>query len=502
MTLSLIIENSPHPQPVRQMRFQGGELSIGRAADCDWQIDDPDMFVSRRHCIIAGRDGRWTATDASRGGLYVDGKDTPLGAGNSVTLEHGTRLRMGDVVLRVEFEAEGQAAKPQAPARGAELAVDDFFAQPAQVEIRPPRPETLPEPFENPRAQGFTAPQNTDRPAPPPLFDDPFTLDPARPPSAARPNTPMPEAPAQRPANPAPAADFSFDDFFGAPAAEAKGSDPATGPGAAKPQAPVDFDFGPIAADPAPSVPAPPPVAEPVPVARPPVAEMPQQPAPPPQPPIPAAMPPAAPAAAFAAPLAATALPDDALRQAFYRGLRVEPPSSDDLLAEMEDLGRRFRQLSEGLILLLRTRAKEKGSARVAQTVIGHADVNPLKFLPTTDEAVSALAAARGKGYLDPDDAIEAAFRDLTDHHMRTWTALQTALRRMIDRFDPAAFEAEAAEAGALKALLPGGRSAKLWQYYTDRYREMASAAEERFLGDVGADFRDAYEGRPRTEEK
>ena len=30
---------------------------------------------------------------------------------------------------------------------------------------------------------------------------------------------------------------------------------------------------------------------------------------------------------------------------------------------------------------------------------------------------------------------------------------------------------------------------------YTERYKDIARAAEDRFLGEVGADFRDAYEG-------
>jgi type VI secretion system protein ImpI len=33
-----------------------------------------------------------------------------------------------------------------------------------------------------------------------------------------------------------------------------------------------------------------------------------------------------------------------------------------------------------------------------------------------------------------------------------------------------------------------------MWQLYQERYRDIAEAAEKRFLGEVGADFRDAYE--------
>jgi type VI secretion system protein ImpI len=167
----------------------------------------------------------------------------------------------------------------------------------------------------------------------------------------------------------------------------------------------------------------------------------------------------------------------------------------------MEDAGRHFRALVDGLMHLLRARAMEKQKVRVAQTVMASANVNPLKTLPTAEEGVAALLAPRGAGYLAPGPAIDGAFRDLADHQLRTWTALQSALRRMIDRFDPTEIEAELEQAGRMKALLAGGRSALLWQLYEDRYREIAQAAEERFLGEVGADFRDAYEGQRRDRE-
>ena len=47
MSLLLTLEHAPRPQPVRQMRLDEGELVIGRGADADWRIDDPDSFVSR-----------------------------------------------------------------------------------------------------------------------------------------------------------------------------------------------------------------------------------------------------------------------------------------------------------------------------------------------------------------------------------------------------------------------------------------------------------------------
>ena len=113
MTLRLIIEHAPHPQRSVERLLEAGDLSIGRGAECDWQLDDPDMFISRKHCVISGQDGQFTVTDASRGGLFLDGRDKPLGAGVAARLENGMRLRMGDLVIRAELVA----VRPVAPAQ-------------------------------------------------------------------------------------------------------------------------------------------------------------------------------------------------------------------------------------------------------------------------------------------------------------------------------------------------------------------------------------------------
>lgn len=411
MTLRLTVLTSPVPQPQTELRLEGGRAVLGREPGCDWQIDDPEMFVSRRHCIVEATAEGWTVTDTSTGGLFLDGAAEPLGPDRSAVLRDGMRLRLGDVTLGVAVEAGAQAAAAAPTDPG--IGVDPFFAPREPPPPPPPRPSELPEPFE--RTTGRFAPPLP--PAPPPGFDDPFTLD------------PLPAAPPAAPAEPAP-----------------QGDGWNWGPSGATPPQP---DPAPVAATPPPAL------------------------APQPQPPSDAAA-------------------------AFLRGAELDPSATEDV--DLEALGRRYRMLAEGLVALLRARAEEKGSLRVARTTLGAAQVNPLKFLAMPDEQVAALVAPRGAAYLDPDAAIAEAFRDLADHRMRSWHGLQAALRRMIDRFSPEAIEAQLADAGMLRALLAGGRSALLWDAYAARWAEIARAAEDRFLGEVGAEFRDAYETPERSE--
>ena len=160
-----------------------------------------------------------------------------------------------------------------------------------------------------------------------------------------------------------------------------------------------------------------------------------------------------------------------------------------------ERFGREYRLMMEGLMQLLRMRAEEKVNARVAQTIVGASEVNPLKFLPTVDDAITMITSSRSPGFLPGERAIADAVRDLAQHHVRAWRGVQEALRRMIDRFDPVSLEEELKSGSSIETLLAGGRGAKLWELYRKRHREIAMNAESRFLGEIGADFRDAYEG-------
>ncbi|UCI07096.1 type VI secretion system-associated FHA domain protein TagH [Mesorhizobium sp. B1-1-8] len=484
MSLLLTLEQGPRSQVVRQTRLDEGELVIGRSADAGWQIDDPDMFVSRAHCKISGgRDG-YFITDTSSSGLFIDDSDSPLGPGRSTRLQSGMRLRLGDYILHVEVQAPAaqapaalapavsQTAPERSPPQSrAPVSVgnDDFFSARVEEEPRRPRPADLPNPFEQPVPGAFDRPSNQRSS---PAFDDPFSLDPVSattPDSAAAPRPldpfgfdPVPSSNGAAEAAPKPSA-FDDDFDFGPAASPGPGSADRAGQPqrqAERPQGGNPWDMPP------PSSPAPPPAPRPAVAARP------------------------------ARPAPAVPRNEMALRAAFLRGMGVEEADfpGRDALAEMERFGREYRLMMEGLLQLLRKRAEEKGSARVAQTMVGASEVNPLKFLPTVDDVIVTILSERSPGFLSGEAAIADAVRDLAQHHVRAWRGVQAALRRMIDRFDPAAIEEELKSNSAIGTLLSGGRGAKLWELYQKRHREIAQSAESSFLGEIGADFRDAYE--------
>ncbi len=87
--------------------LQGGTVRIGRSADADVPLDDPD--VSRLHCAVTVRpDGRVEVADlGSTNGTRLDGR--PVG-GRPVPLPPGTLLRVGESTLCLAAAAGTPAA--------------------------------------------------------------------------------------------------------------------------------------------------------------------------------------------------------------------------------------------------------------------------------------------------------------------------------------------------------------------------------------------------------
>ncbi|MFF4169994.1 FHA domain-containing protein [Streptomyces sp. NPDC001744] len=93
--------------------LHGGTVRIGRSADADVPLDDPD--VSRAHCTVTvGGDGRITVVDrGSTNGTVLDG--VPVGD-RPVRLRPGALLRLGESALRLTGPGDGPGTDPVATA--------------------------------------------------------------------------------------------------------------------------------------------------------------------------------------------------------------------------------------------------------------------------------------------------------------------------------------------------------------------------------------------------
>ncbi|QQC89570.1 FHA domain-containing protein [Streptomyces alfalfae] len=87
--------------------LHGGQIRVGRSAEADVALDDPD--VSRLHCAVTlAADGRVTVEDlGSTNGTSVDGREV---TGRPVPVSTGSLLRIGESALRLADGALGPAA--------------------------------------------------------------------------------------------------------------------------------------------------------------------------------------------------------------------------------------------------------------------------------------------------------------------------------------------------------------------------------------------------------
>lgn len=207
MELTLNVLRCPDAAVPESRRSSGGDIAIGRGLDCDWMLQDPERVLSKRHCVLEFRGGRWQVRDLSTNGTFVNHAQAPVGRDLVASLSDGDRLRLGTYEIEVRISAAasmGRAspdpfadpfAPPAAPAPTpgfANLPLPGGLGLPDDFD---PFGDEPPVPDHRPAASdAFSAP----RPAPVPAalpddWDLGFDLTPA-PPAGRNPEPPDPFA--------------------------------------------------------------------------------------------------------------------------------------------------------------------------------------------------------------------------------------------------------------------------------------------------------------------
>jgi FHA domain-containing protein len=235
------------------------------------------------------------------------------------------------------------------------------------------------------------------------------------------------------------------------------------------------------------------PAPTPRPAAAPPPPQVPARPAPPARP---AAAPP--PPMAAPRPRAATggpAAPPSDLLQALLSGMNAPELQIDDLSPElMYKLGSLMNEAVAGTIALLNARGSVKREMRADVTMIASGRNNPLKFSPDAGLALRYMFGASMPGFMEAEEAMRDAYSDLRAHEFGFMAGLRAALSAVLKRFEPGALEARLPEKGGINALVPMNRKAKLWELFSELYRQIATEAEEDFHNLFGREFLRAYE--------
>jgi type VI secretion system protein ImpI len=450
MTITLTIDSVdslPDGGPIRfQARNRGFE--IGRQQHLDWTLPDPGRHISGLHCDVRFEKGGYWLYDVSRNGTFLNGSTARMKSPHR--LASGDRLAIGHYVIRVEVEDE----------QASDGAAEDPFQQ---------------------ARQDFSTPSDdiwgAGEPAPPPIDRRELIA---------------------RPAGRRRDADFSqqFIAFPGTPSQPARPDPYAADAGSAQPAPP----FVPAARsqpEPAPSHPAP--VFQPAPTDPAPARAK-------PQPAAGESFAPGQPAAASApaAPFAPQAFPPPpgpvpaADQQAFARflqGLAAGAGVTPDTFAERDpaeigqEVGEFLRVATEQLAQLLRARAAAKAMTKSAsRTMIGAADNNPLKFIPTAAEAIDVMFSRRRPGFLGARASLEAGFADLKRHELATYAAMQKALDRLLDELSPDTISAKVGNSAF------SSRKSRSWELFVERWEQKSGPHDNGMLDVFFGYFAEAYD--------
>jgi type VI secretion system protein ImpI/type VI secretion system protein len=437
MTLTLSMLRCPDLVPPQTRTVAGGEFSIGRGAENDWVLPDPERSLSRRHCVLAYRSGGWQIADLSVNGTFLNRE--PIGHGQPRDLRDGDRLRFGEYELEVRIAET--AAPRRAPAGRDDPFALDPFAPRAAPGIGPLDQDSLlrPGPEQSPFAPALVPPSINL----PPDYD-PLAPEPGEAPFVG-PTQPDHSPHLEDAIRPALPRALLPDDWDRDPASRPSPASTPAGPGPA-----------PFLTEPHPSSVAAAPHASPPPAVSP------------------------------------AAIPGDELLTAFLRGTGLPDARPIDPTAAMEALGAAFRALVAGLRLALIARAAIKGEFRIEQTMIRSRGNNPLKFSADDDDALLALLGAGRRTEMGVAEAVADALRDMRLHEVAMVAGMRSAVRALLARFEPAKLRV-AAEQGGLN-LVPVQRKARAWDAFEALYTQTNQALIDDFDSVFGKVFARAYE--------
>lgn len=449
MTLTLLIENFsvlPDGGPLSISLSGRRGIDIGRDQYLDWTLPDPDRVISGKHAEVRHRDDGYWLQDVSRNGVFVN--RSPQRLQEAYRLKDGDRIQIGQYIILARIDGEPLPA--QAPSAIPRAGNQDCWDAPFEA---PPVPShQLKSPLVGRPVQPDFVDWLVDLPGPAGSPRPGWSEVSAESPGAGP--APLPN-PRRRPELPFPTPTFDRLDIPPHAAAPFDAATPALPP-ASDPWHKTEAGSASPGAETGKRVGAP---AEPD------------------------------------APARASQDADRFIRR-FAAGLGIPPEilAWQDAGDLAEECGAILRLSVENVKQLLAARTESKRVVKAAnQTTIQALDNNPLKFSPTVDDALRIMLGRPSSGYLEARRAMEASFRDLKTHQVKTYAAMQNALRLLAEELSPEGIEASDEKDRGLGGLL-GSRKARLWDIYTTRWDALASLHDDGMVDAFMVIFADCYD--------
>ena len=174
-------------------------------------------------------------------------------------------------------------------------------------------------------------------------------------------------------------------------------------------------------------------------------------------------------------------------------GLPEDSLAARDPAELAEQLGQLMRLVAENVKQLLEARQTAKRLSRSSnQTTVQALNNNPLKFTPAED-ALRIMFGPPTRSYLDARRTLAQSFDDLKSHQVRTFSAMQHALRLMLGEFDPDVIENTTAGDRGLAGMV-GSRKARLWDIYVARWHARTQSHADGMLHAFMDYFAECYD--------
>ncbi|MFP5393061.1 MAG: type VI secretion system-associated FHA domain protein TagH [Gammaproteobacteria bacterium] len=183
------------------------------------------------------------------------------------------------------------------------------------------------------------------------------------------------------------------------------------------------------------------------------------------------------------------------LTQAFLKGAGLPVDAVSALTPElMELIGALLASSIQGTIDLLALRSLVKQEVKSDVTQVVMRNNNPLKFFPDSQTVLAQMLRKKMPGFMEPQEAIEDARRDLRAHQMAVVAGTRASVGSMLRRLHPERIEAGLGEPSLLDKLLASRRAAAAWTRYQRKYQNTHRDVADDSKGVFGTTFREAYE--------
>lgn len=515
--------------------------TFGRADSNTWVLPDPDKFLSSCHCEVVYADNQFYLEDKSTNGTFVNGGFEPLGRGIRYLLRDGDFFEIGDYRFSIQLEQQPQGAFASpfdvAPSFSGNSSLfdespkNDFFGDvPGDASLfdqqqdplalwdkRPPAQQPQRTPFD--AAPEYSANKGTST-----LLDDfvglgkptsdtgfqamdmASSMDQAISWPTVKTESLIPEdwaddlmghSPASHTSNANPRVtrnEVIPDDDLLSPFATTAPAVSDTPFDIPKPAARVPLAERIFAMEqPLQEKPQPAPVSAPFPEKTvPPVVAPVIAPAveikPPPQTQVPIAPPPQ-----VAQPV------DQSANRVLIEALGLDVSRLSD--AEMQEINRvaglLMREIVDGMLGVLRSRASIKNEFRMNVTTIQPVENNPLKFSVCVDDALENLFIKKSNAYKKPVEAFREGFQEIAEHQLAMIAGIRQGFEAMMERFNPEHLEKSFSKQ-VKGSVIPGMQKAKFWTSYSEYYQGFTDNMESSFQHLFGSDFVSAYEDQLR----